>query len=173
MLDFAADVTPEATAYAVKFLSHLRPQSPLLPKAALWLMNHRSQGWWWNSTKQTAMVIYGLTDYLKNTNELNPHLAVTVFVNDQPVLTKKLESADGIAVPELRLEESRLHSGMNRIRIASTGIGRLYYSGRAEYFSTEEKMERTGGVALNLVREYFRLEPTRVGDRIVYDLVPL
>ncbi|HXA52476.1 MAG TPA: MG2 domain-containing protein, partial [Candidatus Acidoferrum sp.] len=51
MLDFSADVTPEATAYAVKFLSRQRPQSPLLPKAALWLMNHRSQGWWWSTTK--------------------------------------------------------------------------------------------------------------------------
>ena len=60
MLDFSGDVTPEATAYAVKFLSHERPQSPLLPKAALWLMNHRNEGYWWSSTKQTAMVIYGL-----------------------------------------------------------------------------------------------------------------
>ena len=76
----------------MKFLSHQRAQSPLLPKAALWLMNHRSQGWWWSTTKQTAMVIYGLTDYLKATNELNPNLTATVFVNDQPVLTKKFDS---------------------------------------------------------------------------------
>ena len=72
MLDFSEDATPEATAYAVKFLSHQRPDSPLLPKAALWLMNHRNEGYWWSSTKQTAMVIYGLTDYLKASDELNP-----------------------------------------------------------------------------------------------------
>ena len=72
MLDFSEDATPEATAYVVKFLSHQRADSPLLPKAALWLMNHRNEGYWWSSTKQTAMVIYGLTDYLKATNELNP-----------------------------------------------------------------------------------------------------
>src|SRR6202007_843552 len=78
MLDFSDDITPEATAYVVKFLSHERPQSPLLPKAALWLMNNRNEGYWWSSTKQTAMVIYGLTDYLKVTHELNPNLNVTV-----------------------------------------------------------------------------------------------
>ena len=72
MLDFSEDVTPEATAYVVKLLSHQRKDSPLLPKAALWLMNHRNEGYWWSSTKQTAMVIYGLTDFLKATNELNP-----------------------------------------------------------------------------------------------------
>ena len=45
MLDFSADVTPEATAYVVKFLSHQRKDSALLPKAALWLMNHRNEGY--------------------------------------------------------------------------------------------------------------------------------
>ena len=170
MLDFSADVTPEATAYALKFLARVRPQSPLLPKAALWLMNHRSQGWWWTSTKQTAMVIYGLTDYLKVTGELNPNLSATIFVNDQPVLTRKFENTDGADAPELRLEESKLNPGTNRIRIETTGAGRLYHSTRAEYFSTEEKTERTGSVALNLLRDYFKLVPTRTGDKIVYDL---
>ena len=49
MLDFSEDATPEATAYAVKFLSHQRPTAALLPKAALWLMNHRNEGYWWSS----------------------------------------------------------------------------------------------------------------------------
>ncbi len=61
LLDFSQDATPEATAYAVKLLSRHKRDSALLPKAALWLMNHRNEGYWWSSTKQTAMVIYGLT----------------------------------------------------------------------------------------------------------------
>ena len=39
-----------------------KPDSALLPKAALYLVNHRKWGYYWNSTKQTAMVIYGLTE---------------------------------------------------------------------------------------------------------------
>ena len=168
MLDFSEDVTPESTAYAVKFLSHLRPQSPLLPKAALWLMNHRNEGYWWSSTKQTAMVIYGLTDYLKATNELNPNLTATVFVNDQPVLTKKLDGDTA-----LTLDEPKLQPGVNHIRVTAAGQGRLYYSTRAEYFSNEDKLQRTGTVSLNVLRDYFRLVPTKNGDKIVYDTVPL
>ena len=98
MLDFSADATPEATAYAVKFLSHQRPDSPLLPKAALWLVNHRNEGYWWSSTKQTAMVIYGLTDYLKATGELKPNLTATVLVNDKPVLTQQARSGDSARI---------------------------------------------------------------------------
>ncbi len=166
MLDFSADITPEATAYAVKFLAQQNPNNPLLPKAAVWLMNHRSEGYWWSSTKQTAMVIYGLIDYLKASKELTGNINATVYVNDKPVITS-------IDSPEIVLDESKLQPGENRIRVTSTGTGRLYYSARAEYFSTQEKLEKTGKVGLNILRDYFRLVPGKTGDRIVYDLNPL
>ncbi|MEO5923506.1 MAG: MG2 domain-containing protein [Bryobacteraceae bacterium] len=172
MLDFSTDATPEATAHVVRFLSHQRPQSPLLPKAALWLMNHRNEGYWWESTKQTAMVIYGLTDYLKLTNELNPDLTVNVLVNGKQVLSKHFTQA-GVGDPDLVLKESELQAGANHIQVTTSGKGRLYYSGQAGYSSSEEKMERTGTVSLNMLREYFRLVPTQANGRIVYDTVPL
>jgi len=168
MLDFSEDVTPEATAYVVKFLSHQRPASPLLPKAALWLMNHRNEGYWWSSTKQTAMVIYGLTDYLKATNELNSDLTATVLVNDKAVLTRKLDTET-----ELTLDESKVQPGVNHIRVTTAGQGRLYYSARAEYFSNEDKLQRTGSLSLNVLRDYFRLVPGKDGEKIVYDTAPL
>jgi uncharacterized protein YfaS (alpha-2-macroglobulin family) len=173
MLDFSGDVTPEATAYVVKFLSHERPQSPLLPKAAMWLMNNRNEGYWWESTKQTAMVIYGLVDYLKSTNEMNPNLTATVFVNDQPVLTKKFDASSAALDAELTLDETKLQPGENSVRVSSAGQGRIYYSARAEYFSTEQKLQKTGSISLNILRDYFHLTPTKQGDKIVYDLTPV
>src|SRR5439155_3611205 len=141
MLDFSVDATPEATAYVTKFLSHQRKDSALLPKAALWLMNHRDEGYWWASTKQTAMVFYGLTDYLKVTNELMPNLTTTVFVNNKPVLTQKIDRATTLNLPELVLPENQLQSGVNRVRVTTSGEGRLYYSARAEYHSHDTHME--------------------------------
>jgi uncharacterized protein YfaS (alpha-2-macroglobulin family) len=163
MLDFSADVSAEATAFAVKFLSHQRANSPLLPKAALWLMNHRNEGYWWSSTKQTAMVIYGLTDYLRATHELTGNIKASIYVNG-----KAMPSA-----PELTLDESKLDPGVNHVRIAAAGEGRVYYSARAEYYSSDEKLQKTGAVSLNILRDYFTLAPGKAGDRIVYDLNPL
>ena len=177
MLDFSEDATPEATAYAVKLLAHQKPASPLLPKAALWLMNHRNEGYWWNSTKQTAMVIYGLSDYLKASHELTPNLTATVEVNGQTVLTQKIDRLTGPngveAGPEIALDESKLQPGSNHIRVSAAGQGRLYYSARTEAYSTADRFQKTGTVSLNLLRDYFRLVETRQGDRIVYDTVPL
>ena len=53
----------ETTAFALKLLVRQDRSSGLLPKAAVWLGKHRD-GDYWYSTKQTAMVIGGLTDYL-------------------------------------------------------------------------------------------------------------
>lgn len=173
MLDFTADVTPEATAFAARFLSHVRPASPLLPKAAAWLMNHRNEGYWWSSTKQTAMVIYGLADYLKVTKELDPDFTATVTLNGREVLSQRFDNATGADDKELVIAEADLQQGLNKLQFGTNGKGRLYYSARAEYFSSETRQERRGTISLNLLREYFRLTPTRIGDRIVYDTTPL
>ncbi len=174
LLDFPNDSSPEATAHALKLLARQRPQSPLLPKAALWLVNHRDQGYYWSSTKQTAMVIYGLIDYLKLRNELNPDFTVKVSVNDKEVLSRRFTQADVFAPepPVLRLPPEAL-ADLNRVRISKSGAGVLYWSAHIEYFSTQPKLERMGRVSLNLLREYFRLVPQREGEKIVYTLEPL
>jgi uncharacterized protein YfaS (alpha-2-macroglobulin family) len=175
LMDIFLDATPEATAYALKFLTRQRPQSPLLAKAALYLVNHRDQGYYWTSTKQTAMVIYGLTDYLGKSGELHPNYSVTVWVNDAQVLSRRFGEADALAPAPtpLRLSADQLAAGKNRIRISKSGEGRLYWSARGEYYSAASRLAGAGSVSLNLLREYFKLTPSQEGGKIVYRLEPL
>jgi uncharacterized protein YfaS (alpha-2-macroglobulin family) len=173
MLDFEADVSTEATAYATKLLSHKKPRSPLLPKAALWLVDHRNEGYWWSSTKQTAMVIYGLLDYLKATSELHPDFTATILINGQTREKKEFRPDSPLNDVELVFDEAKLQPGSNQIQIRSEGKGRLYYSTAATYYSNEARLEKQGAISLNVLRDYFRLIPGKAGERIVYDLSPL
>jgi hypothetical protein len=175
LMGFHGDTTPEATAYAVKLISRVRPSSELLPKAAAWLVNHRNEGYYWNSTKQTAIVVFGLVDFLKASGELRPDFGVRVWVNDREVLRQRFGAEDALSSspPVVRLLAEELAPGANRVRIEKSGEGRLYWSARADYFSAEEKLARTGTVSLNLLREYFRLVPSREEGKIVYRLEPL
>jgi uncharacterized protein YfaS (alpha-2-macroglobulin family) len=50
------DVSIETTAYAIQALAKVSPKSPLIPKAAAWLLAQR-QGSHWRSTKDTAVAI--------------------------------------------------------------------------------------------------------------------
>jgi len=171
LMDFYADVTPEVTAFALKLLVAQKPQSPLLEKSAVWLMNHRQEGSYWYSTKQTAMVIYGLTDYLRATGELKPDLTATVTANGKQVMTRRFQAADALSIDVNKIVVPA--GDANQIQVSMQGTGRVYWSVRGNYYSTEQKMVRAGSASLNLLRDYFKLTPTKEKERIVYNLDPL
>lgn len=175
LMHIETDASPEATAYAVKLFSRLRPDSALLPKAALYLVRSRNRGYYWNSTKQTAMVIYGLLDYLRRSGELKPDLRLTVEANGREILNRRLTSKDALSIQplSLRIDGSQLAPGTNTIRIRKSGEGRVYWSASAKYFSISPRRASRTGAGLSLRREYFRLVAQRQGSRIVHTPEPL
>ncbi|MGO8787236.1 MAG: alpha-2-macroglobulin family protein [Terriglobia bacterium] len=175
MLDFASDNSFETTAYALKALANLDPKSDLLPRAARWLMEYRSDGYYWESTEQTATAIYGLIDYLKISGELKPNYTLSVYLNGQKLADRNITEKD-IANPlplVLTAAAPQIHAGANEVRIVKSGAGVLYWSASASYFSREPKPAPAGSTALNVVREYFKLAPERQNNRIVYSEQPL
>jgi uncharacterized protein YfaS (alpha-2-macroglobulin family) len=142
-----------------------------LAKAALYLVSNRSEGYYWDSTEQTAMVVYGLTDYLQRTQELKPNFSVNVQVNGRTVGTKKFGVADATAPPTVvTLNEEQIGQNDNQISFVKNGDGRLYWSARAEYYSNQPNVVNTGAFQLSAVREYFKLSPVQRGDKLVYHL---
>ena len=174
MLDFDTDASPEATAFAAKFLSKVHPDSPLLPKAAFWLVTHRNEGYWWDSTKQTAFVVYGLTDFLKESGELKPNYSLEVLLNDKLVASRQFKESEAFSpgLVNLRIGPDQLGQ-TNRVVIRKKGSGRLYWSLRGEYYSDEKKLTNAGSFNLTLAREYFKLSPLRENGRVRYKLDPL
>ena len=173
LLDFDSDTTVESTALVLKLLTAERPQSSLLAKAAQYLVTHRNEGLWWNSTKQTAMVVFGLTDYMQQSGELAGDFTAEVYVNDRQVISKHFSPENGPQLAEtVRLAADQI-GGSNSIRIVQHGGGRLYWSVRQQYFTTESRVTNTGSFQLSLVREYFRLNPVQQNGRIVYHLEPM
>src|SRR5260370_31707147 len=121
------------------------------------------------------MVVYGLADYLKTSHELNADFTVQVSVNDKRVLTRKFTAADTTSgiVPAVHINFDQLAAGANKIHISKSGQGRLYWSARVEYYSTEKKDIQNNRIALSITRDYFRLVPQKKEDKIVYKLDPL
>ncbi len=72
--------------------------SGFMPKAAGWLAKNRNGNYWW-STKQTSMVIQGLTDYLVLSGELSNSSDVEVLVNGASAGKRHFGPGDGFALP--------------------------------------------------------------------------
>jgi hypothetical protein len=175
LLDIDYDGSAESTAFVLKFLAQADPQSPLLVKAAEWLVANRSEGSWWGSTQQTAFVIYGLTDYLLVSHELAGDTDVEVFVNGASAGKRHFSQADAVkgTTLSLTLDAAHLQSQQNTIRIVSTGSGRAYWTTQATYFSTSPHSYQQGSLALSIARDYSILVPTTKDGSIVYTLKPL
>jgi alpha-2-macroglobulin len=155
-LDFSEDDSLEATAVSLKALAQINPQSGVLAKAARWLVANRKYGAYWISTKQTAFAIYGLTDYLKASQELTPNYSVEVYVNNEQVLTRQITSADvGNTQLVIRKKDEEV-SNNNQIRIVKHGPGVVYLSTTLNFATTDETAPAQGG-GMKITREYLRL----------------
>ncbi len=174
-MEFALDDGAETTAYAVRLLSLVSPESPLLPKAAFWLVSHRNGGYFWDSTKQTAMVVFGLTEYLKASHEFDAKFRAELSVNGKQVSAKQFTAGDGLnpVQPVLHLIASQLQPGANEIRIRKSGPGRLYWSTSAAFYSNDKHLVQNNNLSLSITRDYFRLTPEQAGSKIVYRTDPL
>ena len=175
ILDLEYDDSAQSTAFAMRFLARADAQSPLLPKTAEWLMLNRDNGYWWDSTEQTAMVIFALVDYLAGSQELNADFDADIRVNGASLGHRHFTPADALAGTTLDVTvPAATLAGHNTVDIAHNGNGRAYWTAQGTYYSTQQKLFQQGSLTLNATRDYFRLTPGKDDKgNIVYHLDPL
>lgn len=164
----------ESTAFAIAAMMAVDPASPLLDPAVNWLVKNR-RGAQWSNTKDTAIVVLALTDYLKKSGEVGADLEYRVTVNGKEIAKKKIAKADAVAAPSrFTVDPKLVKDGVNQIRIERTvGKGPLYFSAEASFFSLEEPVTAAGN-EIFVRRQYFKY----VGRKTllkgyVYDREPL
>ncbi|HEY0729024.1 MAG TPA: alpha-2-macroglobulin family protein, partial [Pyrinomonadaceae bacterium] len=162
----------EGTAMSLKALSLIKPQSSLLPLAARWLVAERRNGYFWNSTKDTAFAIYGLIDYVKVSRELTPSYDLQVYVNGEAVVAEHVGDASAARTFLLNRKGSAV-GATNQIRIVKRGRGTVYFSSAVEYYTNDENVAARGSSELNVSREYYRLKVAQVGYSLKWTTVPL
>jgi uncharacterized protein YfaS (alpha-2-macroglobulin family) len=170
MLDFAETNDTEATALSLKALARVKPDSPLLPLVARWLVSNRRHSYYWDSTKDTAFAIFGLIDYLKVSHELSPDYDVEVYLNGENVLTQHVSTASQTFSLNRKTTDV---AGTNEIRLVKRGKGMLYFSSSLDYYTGEEDVAARGSADLNLTREYLRLKVVEDGYKLKWKTEPL
>lgn len=165
--DYGRDVylDAEATALSLKALSQINPNSPLLPKAARWLVKNRRNGYYWLSTKETAFAIYGLTDYLKVSKELSPDYSFEIYLNGVKVGGQHVGAADATNAQSVTIwKKGDEIGGSNQVRIVKHGKGTLYLSSTLEYFTADDNVPAAASPNLKITREYLRLRVSEDED---------
>ena len=145
----------EATAFAVKALVNIMPDSPYIEPAVKWLTLNR-RGARWKNTRDTAIVILSLSDYLKKTDELTPDFDYTVSVNGKSVQSGHVDRSNVFTFNRyLQLPNDVLRDGQNKVDVSMKGKGALYIAGYLKYFTKEEDITPAGNEVF-VERKYFR-----------------
>lgn len=163
----------EATAFALRALLAIDPQNKLIEPVTNWLLKGR-RGAQWSNTRDTAITVLALNDYLRVTKELSPELEYEVTVNGTSIAKRKVSGAEVFAAPSRFAVDAKLiKDGANDIRIKRKGEGPVYFAAEAKFFSLEEPIPASGN-EIFVKREYFKLvgRPTLLKG-LLYDKVPL
>ncbi len=161
------DASVEATAVVLRALAARDPKQAVLEPAVRWLLLNRTFGMYWASTKQTAMVLYGLLAYMKARGETGAGSTVDVLVNGASIGKATLDGA-ALTAPDPLEFRTAAREGVNTVQVVASGAGAVYWGAQATYFDTQAAQERTGSRKLALQRQYFSLTPVTVKGRIVY-----
>ena len=164
----------EATSFVLRALLAIDPTNKLVEPVTNWLVKNR-RGAQWSNTRDTAIVVLTLNDYLKVSGEVQPALSYQLVVNGTPVATKQLTADDALSAPgKFAISRELLRDGPNEISIVRTsGGGPIYFSAAAEFFSLEEPLKPAGN-EIFVRRQYFKLvnHPTLLKG-FVSERVPL
>lgn len=156
----------EATAYALRAVLAVRPDDPRVAKIVRWLVGKRV-GREWASTKETAAVLYALTDLIVRTKELAPDYRATVGWNGNLLFDERISRVDigreKIGAQD-RVEAHRLEikapagsvGRENRLEIVKDGTGSLYYGTALTYVTSGEPI-RPFASGFNVARTYHRV----------------
>jgi uncharacterized protein YfaS (alpha-2-macroglobulin family) len=164
----------ETTAFALRALVAIDPNNKLVEQTMNWLVKNR-RGAQWSNTRDTAITVLALNDYLKATKELGSEMSYEVLVNGRSIVIKTVTPEDALSAPSrFEINPELIRNGVNDIEIVrKSGNGPLYYSAQTTFFSTEDPVTPAGN-ELFVNREYFRLvaRPTLLKG-YVYDRIPL
>ncbi len=147
----------EAHAYYLKLLARTDPAGKKAPGLVKYLLNNRKHATYWNSTRDTAVIVEAFADYLAASGEAAPDLTLDLFFNDQKVKTVRINAQNLFTFDnKWVLEGKQIPGGTQSLTLKKSGRGPIYFNAYLDYFSLEDFITKEG-LEIKVERRVFRL----------------
>jgi hypothetical protein len=151
----------ETNAAVLRAYLAVRPEGELAPMIVKWMVNNR-RGNHWRSTKETALAVYALADYIRIKRELAPDYTITVDFGGKVQRSYRVNRQNALFFDNrFIVGDEVIGDGPQTLTIAVEGSGTLYYAAYLKYFSLEEDI-KGGGNEIFARRRCFKLTPKLV-----------
>lgn len=147
----------EAQAYYLKLLSRTDPKGRVASRLAKYLINNRKHATYWNSTRDTAICIEALAEFMQASGEAKPEMTVEIWMNGQHQKTVEI-TPDNLFTFDNKfvVTGDALESGRQTIELRKQGQGPLYYNAYTTNFTLEEYIPKAG-LEIRVERNYYKL----------------
>jgi uncharacterized protein YfaS (alpha-2-macroglobulin family) len=156
----------EVTSQVLQALLSVKKSYRTIETAVNWLMaNREDRGW--SSSKDTASAVMVLTEYLKQTKELEPNYSLKVKVNGKDVKTMNFTKKDAFLDPvTITVPAADLKAGDNEIELVKNGTGNLYWNSRIHYvLPAEQATPSTGDIRITRKYTVVSEDPIDAGNQ--------
>ncbi len=149
----------EANAYYLKLLAKTDPKGRPASRLVKYLLNNRKHASYWNSTRDTALAVEAMADYIKASGEDKPDMTVEVWLDGAKQKEVKITAADLFTFDnKFVLEGAAVTSGSHVVQLRRTGKGPLYYNAYLTNFTLEDPIA-AAGLEVKVQRQFYRLKP--------------
>ncbi len=148
----------EAHAYYLKLLSQTDPSGETASGLVKYLLNNRKHATYWNSTRDTAVIVEAFADYLAASGEAAPDLTLDIFFNNQKMKTVRITAENLFTFDNIFvLEGKQIPTGSHTITLKKSGRGPVYFNAYLDYFTLEDFITKAG-LEIKVQRRVFRLK---------------
>jgi uncharacterized protein YfaS (alpha-2-macroglobulin family) len=149
----------EAMGYYLKLLAHVDPKSEKASGLAKYLVNNRKNATYWNSTRDTAVVIEALADYIRASGEDRPDFTLEVLIDGSKKKEVKIDATNLFTFDnKLVLTGENVPAGKHQVEFRKTGSGPLYFNAYSTNFTLEDHITKAG-LEVKVDRKVYKLTP--------------
>jgi uncharacterized protein YfaS (alpha-2-macroglobulin family) len=156
----------EAHACYLKLLARTDPKSSDAAGLVKYLLNNRRHATYWNATRDTALCIEAMADYLRASGEDRPDMTVEIFIDGRKHKETRI-TADTLFHFDNRLvlEGAAVEAGRRTLEIRRTGRGPVYFNAYLTNFTLEDPIAKAG-LEIKVERRFYRLTPVEKAVKV-------
>ncbi|MFB3892685.1 MAG: alpha-2-macroglobulin [Phycisphaerae bacterium] len=122
-----------------------------------YLLNNRKHATYWNSTRDTAVAIEAMADFLKASGEDKPNMTVELLVDGKSIKTVEITKDNLFSFDnKLVIAGADVKDGKHTVEFRKKGTGPLYFNAYLTNFTLEDPITKAG-LEIKVNRKFYKL----------------
>jgi uncharacterized protein YfaS (alpha-2-macroglobulin family) len=149
----------EGAAYYLKLLSRTNPRDAKAAGLVKYLLNNRQHAVYWTNTRDTAICVEAMAEYLKASGENHPEMTVEVWLDGKKAKEVSINERNLFTFDnKLVLTGDALAAGKHTLELKRKGSGPVYFSAYVTNFTLEDQLAKAG-LEVRVDRKFYKLIP--------------